>query len=105
MTGSTVHVDESVVPKLARLGSDVAPAFNDWLARTRREGRAARPPDIALDEKLEARRITPSANVLTWWLATDLAYVWDIVPAGAERRSAASSQCVVDPRTGQLGRA
>ncbi len=102
MTGSTVHVDESVVPKLARLGSDVAPAFDAWLTTTRREGRAAQALGTALDDKLEARRITPSANVLTWWLATDLAYVWDIVPAGAERRSAATSQCVVDPRTGQL---
>jgi hypothetical protein len=102
VSGVTVHVDDSIVPKIARLGPDVAPAFDAWVTRMRREGRKGSVVESAIDEKLELGHLTPSTHVLTWWLATDMAYVWDVVPSGAAQANAASTQCVVDPRTGQL---
>jgi len=99
---ATIHVDESVVPKLALLGGDVAPAFEAWLTRARAVGRATGTLTAALDDKLDVTPLTPSADVLTWWLACDLAYVWDVVPRASASTSAAGAQCIVDPRKGQL---
>lgn len=97
-----VHIDDSVIPKLARLGDEATLAFEEFLGRVRTDGRPRARASVVLDEKWHAESLTPSADVLTWWLAPDVAYVWDVVPRGAASAMAARTQCVVDPRSGAL---
>src|SRR5687768_10769798 len=82
-TATTLHVDESIIPKLSRLGTDVVDAFGAFVDQAAHAIplAAAVQPSAALDAKWQAYSLTSSVDVLTWQLAPGIVYVWDVVPA------------------------